>query len=147
MAHVTVVATGCWEWNLRRNQTGYGRISHRSVTEAAHRYAFIASGGTFEDGPYVLHSCDNPRCVNPAHLRAGTNGDNMADRMARGRYGHGETNGRAKLTEPDVAQIRARRANGERLKAIASDFNVSDVLVSLIARGKNWKRPAERKAA
>ena len=76
----------CWPWTGRLDG-GYGRFGGDSTKVGAHRYAFLMSGGILtEDAPLVLHSCDNRRCCNPAHLRAGTHQDNAHDALERGRH-------------------------------------------------------------
>lgn len=77
----------CWEWQARTDKVGYGRFSpDSSRLVAAHRWSYEhATGETIPEGMLILHSCDNPPCVNPAHLRVGTSADNAADREARGR--------------------------------------------------------------
>jgi hypothetical protein len=84
----------CWEWKSRRDKDGYGhfRLSgKRSEYQRvrAHRVALVI--GTGEDRPdlLALHSCDNPACVNPAHLRWGTQSENMQDALERGRFYRG----------------------------------------------------------
>jgi hypothetical protein len=101
-------------------------------TEHAHRISWELHNGTIPDGLNVLHKCDNPPCVNPAHLFVGTDLDNMQDRDRKGRHGT------AKLTPRDIRSIRARRAMGERLVTIAVDFDICVSQVSLIARRKSW---------
>ena len=89
---------------------------------------------------FVLHSCDNPPCVNPAHLREGTQADNMRDKVTRDRQfrPRGEGNGQAKLSAADVLVIRHRATHGESFVAIAGDFPVGASAVRLIAQGKRW---------
>jgi hypothetical protein len=131
----------CWPWTSALNSNGYGVIHVAGVARRAHRLAWIEANGPIPpDKPHLLHRCDNPRCVNPAHLRTGTHKENMADMIARGRARHdgltGSRNGSAKLTEADV---RAIRAAGGSQRAIATRFGVHQGTVSNILLGKNWK--------
>lgn len=86
-AKVHIAETGCWEWRANKVR-GYGRFSHGGRMWLAHRVAHAELIGPIPDGLDVLHSCDNPPCVNPAHLRAGTDQDNMRDQLSRGRHGN-----------------------------------------------------------
>lgn len=77
----------CIEWwgNFKPNGYGYTMVDGRQ--ELAHRHIYRECFGPIpDDRPFVLHSCDNPPCVNPEHLRAGTPQDNMNDRKLRGRW-------------------------------------------------------------
>lgn len=134
----------CWEWQRTHNGQGYGtlRVAGRQIY--AHRLAFQLAGGSIPDGFHVLHECDNPQCINPAHLRAGTRSKNMADCHARGRSRipsprmTGETNGASKLTSTDVSSIRKMLTEGKSQAAIAGVFGVSQSNISKIKRGKGW---------
>lgn len=77
----------CWEWQAHTDRGGYGQFSpERSRQVAAHRWSLAShTGKSIPQGMFVLHSCDNPACVNPAHLRLGDHADNMRDRKERGR--------------------------------------------------------------
>lgn len=130
--------SACIEWAGVRSPEGYGRRQvGGSRTVLAHRYAYAEVHGPIPDGMVVMHSCDNPSCVNPAHLSAGTAADNNADRDRKGRQAHlrGESNGKAILTL-DQAQAVAEDARKYRL--IASDFGISPVTVCAIKVGRLW---------
>ena len=77
----------CWETDFCRNHAGYPRININGRAVKVHRLAWeIANAEPIPEGMCVLHSCDNPACCNPAHLRLGTHADNMNDRTKRNRH-------------------------------------------------------------
>jgi hypothetical protein len=77
---------GCWEWQGANNGKGYGCFGKEgSRPYYAHRFSWELHAGPIPDGLFVLHRCDNRRCVNPEHLFLGTQGDNMRDMIAKGR--------------------------------------------------------------
>lgn len=75
----------CWLWTGTRNGAGYGIIKHFDKRVRAHRASYEAFVGPIPEGLFVLHSCDTPPCVNPAHLSPGTKGDNARDMASKGR--------------------------------------------------------------
>jgi hypothetical protein len=79
--------TGCWLWLGSVNRKGYGQLTHEQRHYAAHRASFAAFKGD-PTGRLVCHDCDQPGCVNPSHLYAGTHVDNRADMLARARWTH-----------------------------------------------------------
>lgn len=85
-SHVQKCGTNeCWEWQGSLNWKGYGSLSFEGRKMRAHRVAYQLAVGPIPDGLHILHSCDNRRCCNPTHLRAGTNKENVADALTRGR--------------------------------------------------------------
>ena len=87
----------------------------------------------------VLHSCDTPACVNPAHLRIGTHSENMRDRHTRGRIDQrGEKGSKAKLKSADVLKAVVLRDAGMKHREIAALFGVSQSAIDLIMSGRNW---------
>lgn len=137
----------CWEWTASKNPRGYGRFRMRPLkrgwmVEYAHRLSWILAFGPIPEGMQVLHECDNPPCVRPAHLFLGTISDNMADKVAKGRQLQGERKAGAKLTSSQVLEIR-RRYKGSRTrprqKDLALEFGVSQRTISRIIRRKKWK--------
>ena len=83
--HTAARPNGCQEWTGSHDRKGYGRIKANGKNQAAHRVAWELAFGAIPDGLFVLHRCDNPPCVKPAHLFLGTNAVNMADCVAKGR--------------------------------------------------------------
>ncbi len=135
----------CWEWKGMRQHSGHGRISWNGRLEAAHRIAWMFTYGPIPEGKVIRHSCDNPPCCNPAHLLIGTQLDNIADRVARGRTrsAKGEANPGAKLTQSDVDFIREQYAT-ERMNQtqLARKFGVALHTVWGIIRNTHWRSDA-----
>lgn len=130
----------CWPWCGSLNTGGYGQFVAQGVSVMAHRASYIINIGPIPDGLCVCHHCDNRSCVNPAHFFAGTVGDNMRDRTAKGRQRPqmGEKNLMARLTEDDVRTIRAR-LKVQKLRDVANEFNVSLGAIAGIKYGTNWR--------
>lgn len=130
---------GCWLWAGPVTRKGYGQLWWNGTRQSAHRLSFETHVGPIPDEAHILHSCDTPCCVNPTHLRPGTNGENVADRVARGRsksgQGRGEKNSRHKLTTSDVLEI---RASSETQTAVAARYGVDQGLISRIRSRKYW---------
>lgn len=91
----------CWIWTAGIYKGGYGRIWHKKKLLGAHRVAFILSGGTYTpERPSTLHSCHNPACANPAHLRAGSNAENSMDCVEAGRMNSAKGDSHGSKTMP-----------------------------------------------
>lgn len=134
-----IKSEGCWNWLRALNKKGYGRYGlGRRIR--AHRASWIIYRGPIPDGLCVLHTCDNPRCVNPSHLFLGTDQDNSDDKVKKGRQSRlkGERNGNSKLSDDDVVEIRKRRGENESTRSLAKEFGVSQTLISFVINGKRW---------
>jgi len=130
----------CWNWHGAKLKDGYGQIKIAGSPVQAHRLSWSMINGEIPEGMVIRHTCDNPSCVNPAHLLIGTHKDNIADKYARGRNPSqvGSDNNCSKLTESDVASIKDRLSIGERQRDIAEAFGITQSQVSNIATGKQW---------
>ena len=128
----------CWLWTGGRSAGGYGRFWLNGANIYAHRYSYIMENGEIGPSMKVLHRCDTPSCVRPDHLFLGTNRDNTADMIAKGRkvQPRGEGHGMARLTEDQVRGIRGESGLSQR--EIAAKYGVSQPLVSAIRTGKLW---------
>lgn len=131
----------CWLWTGSRDQNGYGTIAQdygvRPHLRATH-VAMALDGRPRTDGMHGLHSCDNPPCVNPRHLRWGTPKDNHQDKMKRGRGVNyvGVDHGCAKLTEDDVRYI---RSCGKAGAVLGRELGVSKENIYRILHRQIWK--------
>ena len=102
----------CWEWQAYTNKNGYGWMYVDGASRPSHRVSALLNNliDSLSNPLHVLHRCDNPKCCNPKHLFLGTNKENVADRVSKGRTRsvskHGEANGMSKLTKEQVGQIR-----------------------------------------
>ena len=123
----TTSPLGCWPVSPgHRTGRGYGSIGGggRRRRWLLHRLAYTLWVGEIPPGMQVLHRCDNPPCVNPQHLFLGTQADNMADKVAKGRQARGLSNGMGKLSEEQIEQARRRMAAGETQAAVARELGV-----------------------
>jgi hypothetical protein len=129
---------GCWLWTGGCNACGYGIVRYRGLQRLAHRAAWEICYGPIPDGMGVLHRCDCPPCINPAHLFLGTQADNVADmeRKKRSNHPHSQNHGRAKFTAEEVKEIRASPLSSGKL---AKKFWVSKTAIRYIRQKDTWR--------
>jgi hypothetical protein len=128
----------CLEWTGGRSGDGYGAVVIDGRQTGAHRHAWAVANGPIPHGLQVLHTCDNPICILPAHLFLGTVADNMADKARKLRSSIGVRNPKAKLTPAAVIEIRRLDADGWGTVAIATKFGVGRVAIRRIVRRVTW---------
>jgi len=159
---IRIKSNGCWEWTGCKTLRGYGRVRFQGKNTTASRMVWHLVNGDIPSGMFVCHRCDNPPCVNPAHLFLGTQKENMADCVAKGRiartksnthianlsaslHRHFEAHGPtvrgehvhgSKLTEQDVVAI-LRATDPQRV--VAARYGVSQSLVGMIKRRIIWR--------
>ena len=121
----------CWLWTGYKDFKGYG-IIHAGGRYRAHRLVWELVNGQIPENLFVLHRCDNPSCVNPDHLFLGTNQENTADSMRKGRR-------YSKLSWDSVRAMRKDRAAGATQVDLASKYGVSPTHVTLILTNKAWR--------
>ena len=143
----------CWVWTGGRSK-GYGYAYFRGRDTTAHRASWFLHAGVDAGHLLVCHRCDNRLCVRPSHLFLGTHADNMADMVAKSRAASGDRNGThthphriargersglAKLSGPEVLEIRSRCASGEARSAVARSLGISKSLVDRIVNRRVWR--------
>jgi hypothetical protein len=134
----------CWNWTAytgKRHLYGQMRLTGRGGKMVrAPKFSWILHNGLIPNGLYILHTCDNPKCVNPNHLFLGDQKANMDDMKKKGRdnKAKGEKTGKAKLTSNKIIEIRGLFESGISRKDIAYMFNVSYSLIKQIIQGKVW---------
>lgn len=135
----------CWPWTAGTNGAGYGMIWSPEFGRKilAHRYSYMVHTGALSADDLVLHSCDNPACVNPFHLRKGTYSENVSDMDARGRRNSntpkGEANKNARMTADAVVKLRQRYVAGDPLSDLVRDFGCSENALTDYTTGRSWK--------
>lgn len=137
----------CWEWQGATLKAGpnakkllpYGRFKISGYEIYAHRAAYWDHYDEFPLDKQVLHSCDNPRCCNPAHLSLGTSLENNHQRSERGRTAKqvGTTNGMAKLTEDQAKEIISLKGQVPQPE-LAKRYGVAQTAISKIQTGARW---------
>lgn len=139
-AHYTPKRDGCWPWQGNTNELGYGTLHHRDRSQLAHRLSWELHHGSIPAGMLVCHHCDNPPCVNPAHLFVGTNRDNVDDmhRKGRARPLRGSQHPASKLNEEAVRTIRQLSDEGWLQCRLAERYGVSAPLIAKVVRREIW---------
>lgn len=128
----------CWSWMAGKDGKGYGSFFVGTANYIAPRVSWAIHHGEIPNGLGVLHTCDNPPCVNPNHLFLGTQKDNNEDRENKGRGSFGSKHGMSILKESDIKEIRELMKNGVSQEEIAKKFKVDRTTISAVKRGLSW---------
>jgi len=128
----------CWEWlgSTNPKRGNYGAYAYARKMRGAHVVALELDGRPVPKGMYACHTCDNPKCVNPAHLYVGTPQQNVDDKVSRGRQRKGTSIHSAKLDDKAVFYIRHSSLSDKMLAQLSG---VSDGAIRHIRNGKTWK--------
>lgn len=141
----------CWPFTGGRNKDGYGKFAvERKVQVRAHRFAWELVNGPMPPGLNGCHRCDNPPCCNPAHIFPGTNAENLADMVAKGRSAVGERNimvrhpercHTARLTWEQVREIRAifAQQNPPSHQSVADAYGISRATLRAVIYRQTWR--------
>lgn len=134
--------TGCWLWPSYVNDLGYGFTIYGGKRMTAHRASYSHHFGPIPEGMGILHSCDVPSCINPKHLRPGTQKENASDALSRGRTARGSRLPQTKLTDAQrVAISRDIRSS----YVIAKDYGVTEATIRRTKKsieGSLWFHPS-----
>lgn len=140
VAHRLIPDGECLVWSGATNDKGYGQTTVGRKRQYVHRVAWEYHNRlVVPPGHVVMHTCDNPACASPAHLRAVTQTENMRDAARKGRTSGGERSAQAVLAWDQVDEIRRRYAAGESQGVLAQEFGVVRQNVSRIVNGHAWK--------
>ena len=131
----------CWPWTASLRTGGYGSFWISQGNVGAHRVAFTLVHGPIPDDLCICHLCDNPPCVNPAHLFAGSHEDNQADKIRKKRHARGVNHGASRISFDIAAEIRELSARGVKQTVLADRFEVSRAAIHSILTNRVW-RPA-----
>lgn len=127
----------CWVWTRALDSYGYGHFSVAGYKRGAHRISYLIDRGDLPE--VVRHTCDNRCCVNPNHLRGGTQQDNIEDRQRRDRQAKGRRNGRSKLDAETVRELRRRYAETDvTYRALADELDMNHKSIAAAIKGKTW---------
>ena len=143
-AKIAPQESGCIEWIAGRDRWGYGTMWFNRKHRGAHTMSWFFNHNAFPvKGKILLHSCDNPKCVNVQHLREGTHQDNSNDKVSRGRQAFlkGEKNGQSKLKRYQVDEIRAKINNMDlpiTIAALAREYKVGEQTIRDIVQNRTW---------
>jgi HNH endonuclease len=134
--------SGCWEWSGSLKCGGYGLFRVKGRLYKAHRFSWILNVGSIPKGKLVCHKCDNPKCVNPAHLFLGTHTDNARDRENKNRRPifRGEAHPNSSLSDCQAVAIVEKYKTGRySCRALAKEYDVASSTIHRLITKQTWR--------
>ena len=145
------LTTGCLLWSGGAHNAGYGRVWFERRVQPAHRVAWQLEHGAIPAGLVLCHRCDTPACVNVGHLFLGTDADNAADKVRKGRHRFGTLSGsdnpRTLTTAAQAVEIRQAFARGTSVLTLAKEHGVGKHVVRSIIKRRTWRELPDAEAA
>jgi hypothetical protein len=140
-AQTIINENGCHIFTGSKDDCGYGRISKDGKLTRVHRAVYEKVHGKIANKMVIMHSCDNPACINIHHLSADYQSENIKDMYSKGRGINlaGSKHGMSKIKEADVIEIKKRLSDGDTCVSISKDYGVSEGTIRNIKKGRNWK--------
>jgi len=144
MRHIKIDANGCWNWIGAKDSAGYGTVMGKKFgkrrTLPAHRVSYSVFNGKIPDGLYICHKCDNPPCINPDHLWAGTNLENRQDSVKKNRQAKGNRLPVSKLDYQKVKEIRnAYKTHTISQARLAAIYGVTQSVIWRVLLNDTWR--------
>jgi hypothetical protein len=139
LSRVSKQSSGCWYFTGFLDEGGYGSFSAGNKTWRAHRYSFTVFKVDIPDGMGVHHTCDNPQCVNPDHLWVGTQAENNADKVAKGRHNGWNRKTPHPSQKLSKDQVRTIRECSTSAGILAKEFGVSRTIICNARRGDSYQ--------
>lgn len=138
--HKVDTSGSCWLWTKRTDTHGYAQAKLDGRVQLVHRFVCRVATGEDITGKVVMHTCDTPRCINPAHLRIGTQLDNIRDRVLKGRNGacRGDDAPWSKMNSEAVKRLREDFARGRNRNEISQAYGISKTQMYRIAYKESW---------
>lgn len=144
MLNIKKTGENCFEWTGSVARNGYGQIRRNGKLITVTRLIMhLVHGFNLKSKKFILHHCDNPRCVNPKHLYVGNAKDNMKDKVLRNRQKKGDAIPNSVLDDNKVRRIRELHAEGLSHRAIAKLLKVSHYPIGQVLRNETWKHVTE----
>ena len=129
-------ALGCWLWSGARSKSGYGNFNAGGIFVGSHVWSYALANGQVPDGLQVNHKCGIRNCVNPNHLYAGTQKENIGDQLREGTHLRGDNHPNSKVSQFDVDNI---RKDARSYRVIAEAYGISPTSVCYIKKRVNWR--------